>query len=552
MDPLKIYVGWDSREDIAYQVCKKSIEGRTVRLTDIVPLKQKELRRDNFYWRDEDKLASTEFTFTRFLIPALQEYKGWALFIDCDFVFLKDVQTLFAQCDPKYAVMCAHHDYTPKEGVKMDGKQQTQYPRKNWSSMMLINCSHPSNKKLTLDLVNDPEITGAYLHRFSWLDNTEIGRLSYEWNWLVGWYKEPEDGKPKALHYTEGGPWFSKYKDCEYANEWYKVERHVLRDEISELKLKYLKEVDRDRSIDDLTLNTETKDHLKKTLKNRIDPDNIFYKGGNTMVKPIRVVSIESDAPYESRGFKYDPIIENFIQGSPGHISTWDREKNSNTPLLIRGLSTNCQQAIQHCWDTGRKFYYMDTGYFGNDKHKQYHRLTVNHVQHLGPIIERPHDRLKKLKYKFVARRKHGSEILICPPSEKVMKFYGMNLDEWINDTITQVKLQTDRKITIRTKPSRSERISTNTIYDALNNAFCLITFNSIAATEALLYGVPAIALAPNAASVLCNTKIDELNNLYIPKADDIMAFAAHLSYCQFTPREMISGFAWDILNESS
>jgi hypothetical protein len=116
---------------------------------------------------------------------------------------------------------------------------------------------------------------------------------------------------------------------------------------------------------------------------------------------------------------KYDPLLENFVQGSGGKISTWDREKESTTPLLIRGLSTNCQQAIQHCLDTGRKFIYMDTGYLGNYKHKTYHRLTVNNVQHLGPLIERPYDRIKKINYKF-KKRNGGDEILICPPSKKL------------------------------------------------------------------------------------------------------------------------------------
>lgn len=233
---MKIFIGWDSREDIAYQVAKKSIEDLASGPVEIIPLKQHELRDQGLYWREIDKLAATEFTFTRFLIPELCDYDEWALFIDCDFVALDDVKKLFSQKDDKYAVMCAQHDYTPKEGVKMDGQQQTIYPRKNWSSMMLINCSHPSNKKVTKELVNDPEITGAYLHRYSWLDDSEIGELSHEWNWLVGWYQEPQDGHPRFLHYTEGGPWFDNYQDCEYANEWYKVERKYLYTKIQEQK----------------------------------------------------------------------------------------------------------------------------------------------------------------------------------------------------------------------------------------------------------------------------------------------------------------------------
>lgn len=220
--PLKIYIGWDSREDIAYQVCKQSILDTASVPVEILPLKQKNLKGDGVYWRDEDKLASTEFTFTRFLVPTLQDFNGWALFIDCDFVALEDVKHLFDQRNDKYAVMCAHHDYTPQEGTKMDGQQQTVYPRKNWSSMMLINCAHPSNATLTKDFVNNPTIDGKYLHRFSWLKDSDIGELSHEWNWLVGWYKEPKDGKPKFLHYTEGGPWFDNYKNCEYSTEWYR------------------------------------------------------------------------------------------------------------------------------------------------------------------------------------------------------------------------------------------------------------------------------------------------------------------------------------------
>ena len=184
------------------------------------PLIQKELRDSGWYTRPIDPLSSTEFTFTRFLIPELCDYKGWALFMDCDMILLTDIQELFDQADDKYAVMCVHHDYTPREGMKMDGQKQVLYPRKNWSSVMLFNCGHPSNKKISSSVVNDTNITGKYLHRFSWLQDSEVGQLSHEWNWLTDWYKEPQDGKPKLLHYTEGGPWFENYRDCDYHKEW--------------------------------------------------------------------------------------------------------------------------------------------------------------------------------------------------------------------------------------------------------------------------------------------------------------------------------------------
>jgi len=214
---MKVFVGYDTREDIAYQVCKHSILSKQP-AADVRPLKQQELRDAGWYKRDVDKLASTEFTFTRFLIPELTDFKGWALFMDCDMILTTDIKELFDQADDKYAIMCVQHDYTPKEGTKMDGQKQTIYPRKNWSSVMLFNCGHPANRKVTQSLVNDPEINGAYLHRFSWLNDFEIGELHHTWNYLVGVYDDIE--KPKLIHYTEGGPWFENYRNCEFADLW--------------------------------------------------------------------------------------------------------------------------------------------------------------------------------------------------------------------------------------------------------------------------------------------------------------------------------------------
>ena len=220
---MKVYVGYDTREDIAYQVCKHSITTKQP-AAEIRPLKQQELRDAGWYTRPKDKLASTEFTFTRFLIPELMNFKGWAVFMDCDMILTTDIKELFDQADDKYAVMCVQHDYTPKEGTKMDGQKQTIYPRKNWSSVMLFNCGHPSNARLTQDMVNDPEINGAYLHRFSWLKDEEVGELDHTWNYLVGVYDDVET--PKLIHYTEGGPWFENYRDCEFNKLW----KHELQD----------------------------------------------------------------------------------------------------------------------------------------------------------------------------------------------------------------------------------------------------------------------------------------------------------------------------------
>ena len=214
---MKVFIGYDPREDIAYQVCKHSILKHQPD-ADVRPLKQSELRDGGWYTRPADKLASTEFTFTRFLIPELANFNGWAVFMDCDMILTTDIKELFDQADDKYAVMCVKHDYKVKEEFKMDGQKQTIYPRKNWSSIVLWNCGHPSNKVVDQDMVNEKELNGAYFHRFNWLNDEEIGELDHTWNYLVGVYDDIE--KPNIIHYTEGGPWFENYRDCEFNELW--------------------------------------------------------------------------------------------------------------------------------------------------------------------------------------------------------------------------------------------------------------------------------------------------------------------------------------------
>jgi|TARA_X000000950_G_C13709402_1_gene575537 lipopolysaccharide biosynthesis glycosyltransferase len=223
----KVYVGYDSREDIAWKVCFSSIIKRSTNPCTVKPIIQQELRDYNIYRRTIDKNASTEFSITRFLVPFLNEYKGWAVYCDCDFLWVDDITKLFNQADDRYAIQVVKHDYKPKNTTKMDGQTQHLYPRKNWSSMVLWNCSHPANKKLTLEVVNNQ--TPSFLHRFQWIDDSEIGEVSKEWNWLTDWYSEPDDGSPKALHYTEGGPWMEGYENTSYSNEWKK--------ELNDLKL---------------------------------------------------------------------------------------------------------------------------------------------------------------------------------------------------------------------------------------------------------------------------------------------------------------------------
>ena len=214
---MKIFIGWDSREEDAYKVCVHTIKKHASKDVDIVPLKRDELIKQGLYTRDEGGNVSTEFAYTRFLTPHLTGYKGWALFIDCDFLFTRDVAELFSLADPQYAVMCVQHDYTPSAAIKMDGQKQVAYPRKNWSSCVLWNCGHPANAIITPDIVNTE--TGAFLHRFQWLSDNLIGELPLEWNWLEGEYEKPDE-IPAVIHYTNGGAWFKECQDVDYAQEW--------------------------------------------------------------------------------------------------------------------------------------------------------------------------------------------------------------------------------------------------------------------------------------------------------------------------------------------
>ncbi|XP_077242895.1 protein CDI-like [Tasmannia lanceolata] len=220
---FKIFVGYDPREDLAYEVCRYSILKRSTIPVEVHPIKQSDLRNRRLYWRERGPTESTEFSFSRFLTPFLANFKGWAMFVDCDFLYTTDIKELTELIDDKYAIMCVKHDYTPKESTKMDGAIQTVYPRKNWSSMVLYNCGHPKNQILTPELVNSQ--TGAFLHRFMWLDDNEIGSIPFVWNFLVGHNKIGESDSmslPKAIHYTAGGPWFEAWKNCEFADLWVK------------------------------------------------------------------------------------------------------------------------------------------------------------------------------------------------------------------------------------------------------------------------------------------------------------------------------------------
>ena len=212
---LQVYVGYDPREAVAFYTLAHSIVARSSIPVSIAPLMQRQL--PGLYTRSRGPTESTEFSLTRFLVPALAQYRGWSLFMDCDMLCRADIAGLAAEIEqqPDKAVLICRHDYVPKSKRKFLNQVQTKYPRKNWSSLMLFN--NERCRGLTTEYVN--KASGLELHRFAWIDDGEIGGLPLEWNWLVEEY--PYRADAKIVHFTRGGPYFDEYRGCDYADEWF-------------------------------------------------------------------------------------------------------------------------------------------------------------------------------------------------------------------------------------------------------------------------------------------------------------------------------------------
>ncbi|WP_027852243.1 hypothetical protein [Marinobacterium litorale] len=215
---LNIFIGYDEVESIAWHTMAHSIFTRSSKPVSIIPLSTKNLK--GIYKRERDPKQSNDFSFTRFLVPFLSDYKGWAVFFDCDMLIQTDIYNLLNEVDknPGKAVYVVKHDYTPRCEYKYLGNKQYKYPRKNWSSVILWNCNHPANRKLTPDFINTAPAMN--LHRFMWLNDEDIGELDVKWNWLVGEYSSPPN-EIMNIHWTIGGPYFNEYRDTDFAKEWF-------------------------------------------------------------------------------------------------------------------------------------------------------------------------------------------------------------------------------------------------------------------------------------------------------------------------------------------
>jgi hypothetical protein len=219
---IRIFIGFDPRETVAWHVLTHSIMARSSQPVSFVPLALDNLR--EVFRRERDPLQSTDFAFSRFLTPYLSGFEGWSLFMDCDMLVQDDIAKLWALRDDRYAVMCVKHDHQPREQTKFLNAKQTAYPKKNWSSVMLFN--NARCRALTPEFVNTA--TGLQLHQFKWVEEEElIGSLPARWNHLVGYDERHE--RVAVAHFTLGGPYFAKYEGSDYSAEWFTERSRMLR-----------------------------------------------------------------------------------------------------------------------------------------------------------------------------------------------------------------------------------------------------------------------------------------------------------------------------------
>jgi len=217
---IRVFIGYDPREAVAFNVLAHSIQVRASQPVSITPLMLSQLA--GVLTRERHPLQSTDFSFSRFLTPYLSGYAGWSVFMDCDMLMLKDIAELWKLRDERYAVMVVKHNHVPKESVKFLGEPQSKYEKKNWSSVMLFN--NARCRALTTDYVN--RASGLELHQFKWLETDDlIGALPNMWNHLVGY--NPGRTDAALVHYTLGGPYFPEFAECEYADAW-RAERNAM------------------------------------------------------------------------------------------------------------------------------------------------------------------------------------------------------------------------------------------------------------------------------------------------------------------------------------
>ena len=218
-----IFIGYDENEIVAFHALCHSIIKNATKPVRISPIYKKHL--NDIHKRPLEDKQSNAFSFTRFLTPYLNNFEGHAIYMDCDMMIRADIFEIFLDLNKNSAVSVVKHDYIPKTTKKYLNNNQYNYSRKNWSSLIVWNCAHTKNRRLTPKFID--EATGLFLHSFNWLQAKEIGELDIKWNWLVGEYKDPPIDT-KNIHWTLGGPYFSEFIDSDFAEEWISVKKEMI------------------------------------------------------------------------------------------------------------------------------------------------------------------------------------------------------------------------------------------------------------------------------------------------------------------------------------
>lgn len=219
IEKINIVVGFDQREAVAYHTFCQSIIEKSSLPIQFTPLAINTLKG----YQETHTDQSNDFIYSRFLTPYLSNFKGWAIFFDGDMICQTDIKELWDLRDESKALMVVKHDYQTKAHIKYLGNKNENYPRKNWSSVILWNCAHPKHQILTPSFITNQ--TGKYLHRFSWLNDEDIGEINSEWNWLAIEY--PENRNAKLIHYTLGTPCFKDYKNTDMADIWHQTQHKI-------------------------------------------------------------------------------------------------------------------------------------------------------------------------------------------------------------------------------------------------------------------------------------------------------------------------------------
>lgn len=210
---IPIFIGYDPREAVVFHVCSNSIIRHSSKPVQIIPLALNLLQG----YKETHNDGSNAFIYSRFLVPYLMGYNGHAIYIDGDMVVKSDIVELWEERTFFKDVQVVKHDYKTKKPIKYLGSKNEDYPRKNWSSVILWNCESMTNECLTPEFIQ--KSSGKFLHRFEWINDSKIGELPIEWNWLPDEFGVNKDAK--ILHYTLGAPCFDEFKDTEMSIDWH-------------------------------------------------------------------------------------------------------------------------------------------------------------------------------------------------------------------------------------------------------------------------------------------------------------------------------------------